>query len=78
MSNITDSKTNKDLRRENHKGTVNQPSALATLLAKDVHHGCALPITYDATTKMKGTGWASLNVIDQWTINAIGTKTQKR
>ena len=60
------------LERGNHKGALNQPKELITLVHKDVIHGYALPIEKEAASKIEGGAWAPLNIQEQWSINEKG------
>ena len=66
------------LERGNHKGALNQPKELITLVHKDVTHGYALPINGDTATKINGGAWAPLNIQEQWSINEKGERIMKK
>ena len=79
MDDIPDAEVHQGLtlgmQRGNHKGASNQPDVLTALLEKDIHQGFALPIRMKTAHKIKGARWSPLNIIEQWTIDAKGTKT---
>ena len=78
-----DDKTEKEdmtlgLERGNHKGALNQPKELITLVQKDVTHGYALPVEKEAASKIEGGAWAPLNIQEQWSINEKGERIMKK